>query len=114
MNRAYLDPALFLEHWKVSREINECTKELLSDFQKLAENLTKAVVKNIDEIDARTYTNYALSCAWEKWDKYDMSKNTSIFSFFTEMMKNDMIYHYNYVNRLGNRCVSIDQFFSHS
>lgn len=112
MAKAYLDPNIFLQHWQDSLQVSACTEDLLKDFQILSDNLVNTVIKNVDSVDSRTYANYALACAWEKWDKYDPSKNTSIFSFFTEMMKNDMVNHFNYVNRLGNRSFSIDMFFT--
>jgi len=105
----YLKNSVFTKHYNDSLTSGQCTKEFLSDFFLLAENIYKTLGRETD-MDRSACINYAVTEAWQKWIQYDPKKSPNIFAFFTSMISNDIKIHYNYLNRIGNRSISLTLF----
>lgn len=103
----YLDPKYIEDCFNDSISKNQCTKELLDCFQKIAENFTTKF-KNVNDDDRRACINYAVSEAWQKWRKYDKERSQNIFAFYTTMISNDLKIHYNYLNQHSSMKISLD------
>lgn len=105
----YLKESKLLKDWKKSKENNECSRELLDDFFILSKNIYTMIGTCYDQ-DRDACINYAAEKAWEKWKKYDPSKQTNIFAFFTSMISNDIKIHYNKLNNKGKKMISLSAF----
>lgn len=107
----YLDPKHIQDCFDDSVKKGECTSELLECFQKIAENfITK--YNNANDEDRRACINYAVSEAWQKWDKYDKNRSPNIFAFYTQMISNDLRIHYKMINRHNSMKISLDSLTS--
>ena len=97
----YLKPEVLRAHWDACVKAGECSNELIKDFRLIADNVYVVITKGQHHQDAEVCKVYAVTEAWRKWDKFDPSKTENIFAFFTQMIKNDIMIHYNYLN--GNK-----------
>ena len=105
----YLKNEVLKKHYNDSIDRGVCSKELIDDFFLLATNIYKTLGKETD-IDRDACINYAVTEAWVKWIKYVPEESPNIFAFFTSMIMNDIKIHYNYLNRVSNRFVSLTLF----
>ena len=105
----YLKNEVLEKHHRDSISKGECSKLLLDDFFLLAKNIYKTLGQETD-IDRDACINYAVTEAWLKWNKYNYEKSSNIFAFFTSMISNDLKIHYNYLNRINHRSVSLSLF----
>ena len=105
----YLKNEVLEKHHKDSIEKGECLQPLLDDFFLLAKNIYKTLGQETD-LDRDACINYAVTEAWLKWDKYTPERSSNMFAFFTSMIMNDLRIHYNYLNRVSNRSISLTLF----
>lgn len=103
----YLDPKYLQECYKDSIENGECSGELLECFQKIAEEYVK-IFPNTNDCDRRACINYAMTEAWLKWNKYDPTRSSNVFAFYTSMIGNDLKIHYNFIKRHNKTKISLD------
>ena len=111
--RYYIKPENFRIEYKKSQEIGKPTNTLIDYFQKIAIRYSSKY-NNLEKVDVDGCVNYALFEAIQKWDKYDETRSANIFSFYTEMIKNDLTIHYNQLKKNSKRHVSIDVIFKES
>lgn len=113
----YLPPDKFAKIYQEAKSLKKPTPELFNCFELIARNFSKNY-NNTSIKDRESIINYAVSEAWRKWDKYDETVTTNIFSFFTTIISNDMKTHYNLIfgknrNKKGEYTfVSIESLFA--
>lgn len=106
----YLKPEVFQKHYDESLKKGEPTIELINDFKLIAENVYRIITKNVFHSDGDACKTYAVEEAWIKWKKYDAQRTTNIFAFFTQMIRNDIMTHYNYLNKGKGNIISMSLF----
>jgi hypothetical protein len=88
----------------------EPTRELLLMFHEIAKfNGSRIDAKCKQDVDS--CVSYGLTKAWQKWDKFSISRSESIVEFFNKMIKSDMFMHYKKITRDRYMFVSIDALF---
>lgn len=107
-----------VEHEKSLQQGNPSNK-LMHYFKLIAENSFKILPNNeISPKDKETIINYGVSEAWRKWNTFDKTRTTNIFSYFTTVILNSMRDEYNLifdkVKTKGKnlKFVSIDKLFN--
>ncbi len=105
----YVNPKEFQEEYDLSLKNDEPSKKLLLMFQKIAKGYSKKYTGN--KIDTDACVNYALTEAWKKWKKFDRTRSSNIFAFFTQMIKNDLAQHHNKIFKNKKFNISIDALF---
>jgi hypothetical protein len=109
----YVTPKELIEEYNKSLILNEPTNKLILLFQKIAKHFcTQFEYKNKCDMDA--CINYAVSEAWQKWNKFNPEKSDNIFSFFTTMLSNDLRIHYKQLTKGKATQISIDALFSNN
>lgn len=111
--KIYLPPADLKREYLNSVQAGSPTKKLIEYFNLIAKNYS-TIFKFVNKQDKSAVINFAVSEAWLKWDKYDETRSKNLFSFFTEMLKNDMILHYNTLTKGKKVNISIDNLFENS
>lgn len=103
----YINPVKMREVWEASKLKGECSPELLLYFQKISFHFSK-VFWYSNTCDKDSCINFAVACAWQKWDKFDSERCENIFAFFTTMIANDMRQEWNSMTRNRDKQISID------
>lgn len=107
----YITPAQLYTEWLNSCKAGACTTKLLMYFEKIAKEYSK-VFEYTNYQDRIAIINYAVAEAWQKWDKYDPERTNNIFAFFTQMIKNDLMIHYNYLTKGKATNISIEALYA--
>lgn len=107
----YITPAQLYNEWLNSCKDGACTPRLLNYFERIAKEYSK-VFEYTNYQDRRAIINYAVAEAWQKWDKYDPERTNNIFAFFTQMIKNDLMIHYNYLTKGKASNISIEALYA--
>lgn len=108
----YLNPDKFKFDYEDSVKKGFCTTHLLEDFKLIADNVYNIITKgnkNYD-IDGEMCKMYAVEEAFFKWKKYNPERTPNIFAFFSQMIKNDIMAHYNFINKGKERNISMSMF----
>lgn len=113
MANIYLKPKDFQEEYDKCLLTDECSNKLLSMFEKIAKKYV-VTFGGKNKLDNDACVNYALVEAWKKWKKYDKNRSPNIFSFFTQMIKNDLMQHHNKLYHKKELFVSLDSVFSNN
>ncbi len=113
MGVIYLKAKDFQDEYNKSKKNGKCSDKLLLMFEKIAKNYV-GTFGSKNKLDNDACVNYALTEAWKKWEKYDETKSTNIFAFFTQMIKNDLISHHNKLYHKKELYVSLDSVFSNN
>lgn len=113
MANIYLKPKDFQEEYTKCKEVGKCSNKLLLMFEKIAKKYV-VTFGGKNKLDNDACVNYALTEAWKKWEKYDETKSTNIFAFFTQMIKNDLMAHHNKLYHKKELYVSLDSVFSNN
>jgi hypothetical protein len=109
----YLLPEDLLKEFHKSKELGKPTDTLIIYFQKIAKNFVKTF-HNKNKCDDDACINFAVAEAWLKWEKYDENRCNNIFSFYTTIIGNDMILHYNKLTKGKKTAISIESLFSNT
>jgi hypothetical protein len=109
-SKYYIPPEKFRAEYALSQEKGEPTLKLLLMFEKIAKRYSTKF-RCVNKLDTDACVNYALTEAWQKWDKYDETRSDNIFSFFTSMVKNDLAQHYKDITKNKSH-ISLDVLFS--
>jgi hypothetical protein len=108
-NNYYVKPEEFHEEYNKSLILDKPTDKLLKMFERIGKGYSTTFRGN--KLDQDACVNYALCEAWKKWKKYDEKRSKNIFSFFTQMIKNDMAQHHNKIFHKKELYISIDAMF---
>jgi len=103
----YVTPKELLEEYNKSIEIGKPTDKLIYLFTKIAKHFS-TIFDSKNKCDLDACINYAVSEAWQKWDKYNPEVSDNIFSFFTTMLSNDLKLHYKVITRGKKFQISIE------
>ena len=106
----YIQPEDFQNEYEKSLKLDEPTRKLLLMFEKIAKKYSTKF-RCINKIDTDSCVNFALCEAWLKWKKYDSERSPNLFSFFTAVIKNDLMLHYNLINKNKDVNMSVDALF---
>jgi hypothetical protein len=109
--KLYISPAEFTAEFKKSKEIGAPTEKLVLMFQKIAKNFSTTFTY-VNRCDYDACINFAVSEAWRKWESYDPERSDNIFSFYTTIIANDLMTHYNLLTRGKSVNISIDALFA--
>jgi len=113
----YIDKNYYVTPEELQTEYSACidagkvTNKMLKIFTKIAKHFA-TVYDYKNKCDAEACINYAVSEAWQKWDKYDSEKSTNIFSFYTTMIANDLKLHFKQITRGKGRTIYIETLLS--
>ncbi len=107
----YLQNETFLSEWYNCKKTGVCSDLLLKFFTRIAKRYVVRFPPT-SALDRDAVVNYAVSEAWLKWDKFDPEQSNNIFAYFTQMIKNDMITHYNELNKGRQVTLSLDVFYN--
>jgi len=107
----YVTKQELTDEYNKSLKIGKPTEKFMVLITKIAKNFIKTF-KNTNTCDTNACVNYAVAEVWMKWNKFDPTKSDNIFSFFTTMISNDIIYHWKYINRGKKVNISIDSLFN--
>lgn len=111
----YIEPNEMLAEYNKCLENNKCSYELLKMFELIANKYSKSKSINFSSTKDRvTCVNYAVSEAWQKWNKFDSERSQNIFAFFTQMIKNDLMQHHEKLYRRSRNEISLDAVFSNN
>ena len=111
----YIEPNEMLDEYNKCLENNKCSYELLKMFELIANKYSKSKAINFSSTKDRiTCVNYAVSEAWQKWNKFDSERSQNIFAFFTQMIKNDLMQHHEKLYRRSRNEISLDTVFSNN
>jgi hypothetical protein len=109
----YIEPSEFNEEYYKSITLGKPTDKLIKFFRKIAEHLIPMLNLKC-KLDNDACVNYATTEAWLKWSKYDETRSTNIFSYFTTIIFNDLRLHSKYLGYKVNPNISIDALFSNN
>jgi hypothetical protein len=109
--KIYLSNNELYSEWLVCIQKGECTLKMIKYFEKLAKEYS-TVFDYINISDKRAVINYAVAEAWQKWNKFNPEVTMNCFAFFTQMIKNDMMIHYNELTKGKGRNISIESLFT--
>jgi hypothetical protein len=105
----YLPPEEFKQEYDSCLINNAPSEKLISYFEKIAKHVFPYTFGNfVNTHDKNACINFAVAEAWKKWNKFDKNKSSNLFSFFTTMIINDMILHFNQLNNCKKQLISID------
>jgi hypothetical protein len=107
----YLTNKDFYDEYIVSYNQGKPTNKLIKMFELIATNYSSKF-NNLCELDKNSCINYAVSEAYLKWKTFDIEKPESIFSFFTQVIKNDLTISYKNIMRNSHLNISIDYLFT--
>lgn len=94
MAQQYLPPEIFKAEYEKCRSNDVCSNQLIFMFEKIAKNYYKKLPQ-LSTKDNQAIIAYGTSQAWRKWKSYDKNVSGNLFAFFTQMIRNDMITHFN-------------------
>lgn len=109
----YINPDEMLGEYDDCLKNNVCSYKLLNYFKLIANKYSKS--RNISfssNHDRNVCVNYAVTEAWQKWNKFDKTKSDNIFAFFTQMIKNDMLIMHERLYRRSRLDISLDSIFN--
>lgn len=109
--KQYLPNDVFLAEYNKCKLVGVPSDKLILMFEKIAKNYA-TMFHNIAYHRLKECIQYATECAYIKWDKFDQNKSDNAFSFFTQMIKNDMLTHLKKLKGHEKRCISIDAIFA--
>lgn len=109
----YIKPEQFRKAYEESENLGKPTQTLIDYFEKIGKRYSTKY-NNLAQIDVDGCVNYALMEAITKWQKYDRTRSTNLFAFFTEVIKHDLTIHYNYLKKNSRRNISLDVIYQES
>lgn len=105
----YVRPELFRKEYLKCRDEDKCSDKLIGYFGLIADKFIQgSKTRNMDDFEKDCCVSYATSEAYIKWKSFDIQRSDNIFAFFTQMIKNDIYYHFN--TCFKRKHISIDQF----
>ena len=111
--KIYLKPEDLRTEYEKSLVQNKPTEKLIEYFYLIARRYSSKF-NNLCELDTESCVSYAVSEAWQKWNKYDPERSDNCFSFYTQMLKNDLFAAHNDIKKNSHRNISIDVLFENT
>lgn len=112
-NNYYINNDMLVEELRKSKELGKPTLELIEMFKKLSRKISGSFIYDNEE-DRIDCVMYSLTVLLEKWDKYDLNKDTNAFSYYTQIALNGLRAGWNQLNGKKSRTVSLDAIFEES
>jgi len=111
VKKQYVPPKDLKAEYFKSLEADKATDKLILMFQKIAKHYATRF-KYVNKCDESACVSYATSEAWIKWKKYDEEKSSNIFSFYTSMIANDLMFYHKKMTKGNKNQISIESLFS--
>lgn len=99
------------QEFQLSLEQDKPTDKLFKMFELIATRYSSKF-NNLCDLDRNSCINYATMEAYLKWKEYNIERSDNIFSFYTEMIKNDLATSFNLIHKNSHRNISIDVLFT--
>lgn len=106
----YINNDMLVEELRKSKELGKPTLELVDMFKKLSRKISGSFIYDNEE-DRIDCVMFSLTVLLEKWDKYDLTKDTNAFSYYTQIALNGLRAGWNQLNSKKSKTVSLDAIF---
>ena len=107
----YVTPEELQTEYSNCIDAGKVTDKMLKLFTKIAKHFA-TTFDYTNKCDAEACINYAVSEAWQKWQKYNSEKSDNIFAFYTTMIANDLKLHFKLITKGKSKSIYIETLLS--
>lgn len=109
----YLPNEVLLLEWNKCKLVGKPSDKLILMFGKIAKGWG-TTYRGVNYHRVKECVQYGTECAYIKWDRFDSTVSSNAFAYFTQMIKNDMLTHLNYLQHPEKKNISIDAIFDNN